>query len=135
MSPAPLCIAERLTRGAVENPSRHSISFDMTTTTSTPAPRRTRSTAVAVLVAGTFFMELLDGTILATAAPAMGRDLGVDSAAVGVAITAYLVTLAVFIPVSGWITDRVGSRTVFAAAIALFTSRPRCAPRRRGSST
>ncbi|WIB35420.1 MFS transporter [Curtobacterium sp. MCJR17_043] len=88
----------------------------MTTTT-----RRTSSTAVAVLVAGTFFMELLDGTILATAAPAMGRDLGVDSAAVGVAITAYLVTLAVFIPVSGWITDRVGSRTVFVGAIALFT--------------
>ncbi|PZF64943.1 MFS transporter [Curtobacterium sp. MCPF17_047] len=89
----------------------------MTTTTA----RRTSSTAVAVLVAGTFFMELLDGTILATAAPAMGRDLGVDSAAVGVAITAYLVTLAVFIPVSGWITDRVGSRTVFVGAIALFT--------------
>ena len=76
---------------------------------------------MAVLVAGTFFMELLDGTILATAAPAMGRDLGVDSAAVGVAITAYLVTLAVFIPVSGWLTDRIGSRTVFAGAIALFT--------------
>ncbi|WP_022902927.1 MFS transporter [Curtobacterium sp. B8] len=93
----------------------------MTTTTPTPSARRAGSTAVAVLVAGTFFMELLDGTILATAAPAMGRDLGVDSAAVGVAITAYLVTLAVFIPVSGWVTDRVGSRTVFAAAIALFT--------------
>ena len=76
---------------------------------------------LALLVAGTYFMELLDGTILATAAPAMGRDLGVDSAAVGVAITAYLVTLAVFIPVSGWITDRVGSRTVFVGAIALFT--------------
>jgi EmrB/QacA subfamily drug resistance transporter len=91
----------------------------MTTTTS--ARRRTGSTAVAVLVAGTFFMELLDGTILATAAPAMGRDLGVDSAAIGIAITAYLVTLAVLIPVSGWLTDRVGSRTVFAAAIAVFT--------------
>jgi EmrB/QacA subfamily drug resistance transporter len=90
----------------------------MTTTTTA---RRTRSTAVAVLVAGTYFMELLDGTVLATAAPAMGRDLGVDSAAIGVAITAYLVTLAVFIPVSGWLTDRIGSRTVFAAAIAVFT--------------
>ncbi|MDQ0540828.1 EmrB/QacA subfamily drug resistance transporter [Curtobacterium flaccumfaciens] len=92
----------------------------MTTTATTPR-RRTGSTAVAVLVAGAYFMELLDGTILATAAPAMGRDLGVDSAAVGVAITAYLVTLAVFIPVSGWLTDRIGSRTVFAGAIALFT--------------
>ncbi|ROS76136.1 EmrB/QacA subfamily drug resistance transporter [Curtobacterium sp. PhB130] len=91
----------------------------MTTTTS--ARRRTGSTAVAVLVAGTFFMELLDGTILATAAPAMGRDLGVDSAAIGIAITAYLVTLAVCIPVSGWLTDRIGSRTVFVGAIAVFT--------------
>ncbi|KQS14525.1 hypothetical protein ASG04_01300 [Curtobacterium sp. Leaf183] len=90
-------------------------------TTTTPARRRTGSTAVAVLVAGTFFMELLDGTILATAAPAMGRDLGVDSAAIGIAITAYLVTLAVLIPVSGWLTDRIGSRTVFVGAIALFT--------------
>lgn len=74
-----------------------------------------------MLVAGTFFMELLDGTILATAAPAMGRDLGVDSAAIGIAITAYLVTLAVCIPVSGWLTDRIGSRTVFVGAIAVFT--------------
>jgi len=85
-------------------------------------PRRGgRATALAVLVAGTFFMELLDGTIVATAAPAMGRDLGVDSAAIGVAITAYMVTLAVVIPVSGWLTDRIGSRTVFVAAIAIFT--------------
>ncbi|MBT2503469.1 MFS transporter [Curtobacterium sp. ISL-83] len=89
--------------------------------TATMTTRRRSSTAVAVLVAGTYFMELLDGTILATAAPAMGRDLGVDPAAVGVTITAYLVTLAVFIPVSGWLTDRIGSRTVFASAIALFT--------------
>ena len=80
-----------------------------------------RATALAVLVAGTFFMELLDGTIVATAAPAMGRDLGVGSAAIGVAITAYMVTLAVVIPVSGWLTDRIGSRTVFVAAIAIFT--------------
>ncbi|MHB1007770.1 MAG: MFS transporter [Propionibacteriaceae bacterium] len=85
-------------------------------------PRTDRqATTLAVLVAGTFFMELLDGTIVATAAPAMGRDLGVGSAAIGVAITAYMVTLAVVIPVSGWVTDRIGSRTVFVAAIAVFT--------------
>jgi EmrB/QacA subfamily drug resistance transporter len=83
--------------------------------------RTGRGTAVAVLVAGTYFMELLDGAIVATAAPAMGRDLGVDSAAIGVAITAYLVTLAVLIPVSGWLTDRIGSRTVFVGAIVVFT--------------
>ncbi len=86
-----------------------------------PTKRSARATALAALVAGTFFMELLDGTIVATAAPAMGRDLAVGSAAIGVAITAYMVTLAVVIPVSGWLTDRIGSRTVFVAAIATFT--------------
>ena len=49
-----------------------------------------RQLALTLLVAGTFFMENLDGTILATAAPTIGRAYGIDSAAVGVAITAYL---------------------------------------------
>lgn len=80
-----------------------------------------RATAVAVLVACTYFMELLDGTIVSTAAPAMGRDLGVSSASIGLSITAYFVTLALVIPFSGWITDRLGSRTVFVAAIVIFT--------------
>jgi EmrB/QacA subfamily drug resistance transporter len=94
---------------------------DAATTPTTSATARRRSIAVAVLVAGTYFMELLDGTVVSTAAPAMGRDLGVDSAAIGIAITAYLVTLAVLIPVSGWLTDHIGSRTVFVGAIAVFT--------------
>ena len=76
---------------------------------------------VALLVAGAFFMENLDGTIIATAAPRMAASLGVRSVDLNVVITAYLLTLAVFIPVSGWLADRVGARTVFAAAIALFT--------------
>ncbi|MFF1572944.1 MFS transporter [Leifsonia sp. NPDC058292] len=80
-----------------------------------------RQLALTLLVAGTFFMENLDGTILATAAPTIGRAYGVDSAAVGLAITAYLVTLAVLIPISGWLTERLGARTVFAGAIAVFT--------------
>lgn len=80
-----------------------------------------RATAVAVLVAATYFMELLDGTIVSTAAPAMGRDLGVSSASIGLSITAYFVTLAIVIPFSGWITDRLGSRTVFVWAIVIFT--------------
>ncbi|PZF56217.1 MFS transporter [Curtobacterium sp. MCBD17_034] len=92
------------------------------TTQAQTGRRRRSATALAVLVAGTYFMELLDGTIVSTAAPAIGRDLGVDSAAVGIAITAYLVTLAVLIPVSGWVTDRVGSRTVFLGAIVVFTA-------------
>lgn len=81
--------------------------------------RRQRS--VALLVAGTFFMENLDGTIVATAAPSMARSLGVTSADIGVTITAYLLTLAVLIPLSGWITQRFGVRRVFLSAIALFT--------------
>ncbi len=80
-----------------------------------------RHLALTLLVAGTFFMENLDGTILATAAPTIGRDYGIDSATVGVAITAYLVTLAVLIPISGWLTQRLGARTVFAGAIVVFT--------------
>ncbi len=81
----------------------------------------TRQRNIALLVAGTFFMENLDGTILTTAAPSIGRSLGVPSVAVGIAITAYLLTLAVLIPLSGWITRRLGSRRIFLAAIASFT--------------
>ena len=81
----------------------------------------TRQRNIALLVAGTFFMENLDGTILTTAAPSIGRSLGVPSVAVGIAITAYLLTLAVLIPLSGWITRRRGSRRIFLAAIAIFT--------------
>ena len=80
-----------------------------------------RQRNIALLVAGTFFMENLDGTILTTAAPSIGRSLGVPSVAVGITITAYLLTLAVLIPLSGWITRRLGSRRVFLAAIAIFT--------------
>ena len=66
-------------------------------------------------------MENLDGTIVATAAPSMARSLGVTSADIGITITAYLLTLAVLIPLSGWVTQRWGVRRVFLSAIALFT--------------
>ncbi|WP_227497276.1 DHA2 family efflux MFS transporter permease subunit [Planctomonas psychrotolerans] len=80
-----------------------------------------RHLALTLLVAGTFFMENLDGTILATAAPSMARSFGVDSAAISITITSYLLTLAVLIPLSGWLSDRFGLRRVFILAIALFT--------------
>lgn len=80
-----------------------------------------RRRAVALLVAGTYFMEILDGTIVATAAPAMARTFGVQSAQISVAITSYLLTMAVLIPLSGWIAHRFGVRRVFLAAIAVFT--------------
>jgi EmrB/QacA subfamily drug resistance transporter len=76
---------------------------------------------LTLLVAGTFFMEMLDGTILSTAAPTIARSFGVSSDAVGVAITAYLLTVAVLIPLTGWLTDRFGVRRVFLTAIAIFT--------------
>jgi EmrB/QacA subfamily drug resistance transporter len=76
---------------------------------------------VALLVAGTFFMENLDATIIATAAPSIGTSLGVDSASVAITVTAYLVSVAVLIPLSGWLTERYGSRRVFLSAIVLFT--------------
>lgn len=73
------------------------------------------------LVAATFFMEYLDTTIITTALPSMSRDFGVTPNALSFGLTAYMLTLAVFIPVSGWIADRFGSRTVFASAILVFT--------------
>lgn len=76
---------------------------------------------LALLVAGAFFMENLDGTIIATAAPRMARSFGVPSVELNIAITAYLLALGVFIPVSGWIADRYGARLVFSGAVALFT--------------
>jgi len=81
--------------------------------------RRQRN--IALLVAGCFFMEMLDGTIVTTASPRIGRSLHVPPAQVGLVITAYLLTLAVLIPLSGWLTRRFGNRVIFLSAIALFT--------------
>lgn len=66
-------------------------------------------------------MENLDGTIIATALPQMARSFQVGAVSLNIGMTAYLLTLAVFIPISGWVADRFGSRSVFAAAIGTFT--------------
>ena len=76
---------------------------------------------VTTLIAGAFFMENLDGTIIATALPQMAHSFHSSAVALNLGITAYLLTLAVFIPISGWVADRFGARSVFAAAIATFT--------------
>jgi EmrB/QacA subfamily drug resistance transporter len=76
---------------------------------------------VLMIVASAMFMEQVDGTVLATALPAMAHSFEVDPLRMNVALTSYLLTLAMFIPASGRIADRFGSRTVFRAAIALFT--------------
>ena len=76
---------------------------------------------LALLVAGAFFMENLDGTIIATAAPRMAHSFGVAPVDLNVTIAVYLLTLGVFIPVSGWVADRFGARTIFALAVVVFT--------------
>lgn len=84
--------------------------------TEAPFPR-----GMALLVAGAFFMEILDATIITPAIPLIARSFGIDAVDVNVAISAYLVTVAVLIPASGWMADRFGIRRVFIAAIAVFT--------------
>ena len=81
--------------------------------------RRARN--IALLVAACFFMELLDGTIVITAIPRISASLGVAPGAGGLVVTAYLVTVAVLIPLSGWMTLRYGYRRVLLSAIAIFT--------------
>ena len=63
---------------------------------------------VPLVVATALFMENTDATILSTALPTIARDLGLDPLSLKLAVTSYLVSLAVFIPVSGWVADRVG---------------------------
>src|SRR5271155_914567 len=73
------------------------------------------------LVAVAFFMESLDTTILNTAVPAISAALHVGPLSMKAVLASYTLSLAVFIPISGWVADRFGTRRVFAAAIGLFT--------------
>jgi EmrB/QacA subfamily drug resistance transporter len=75
----------------------------------------------ALIVATALFMENMDGTVIATSLPAIARDLDQDPIVLKLALTSYMLTLAVFIPASGWIADRFGARTVFCSAIVVFT--------------
>ena len=75
---------------------------------------------VPLIVAVALFMENMDATIIATSLPAIAADIGANPLALKLAITSYLLSLAVFIPASGWTADRFGARTVFRAAIAIF---------------
>src|SRR5213080_4154241 len=75
---------------------------------------------VALIVAVALFMENMDSTVIATSLPAIAADIGTTPLALKLAVTSYLLSLAVFIPVSGWTADRFGARTVFRAAIAVF---------------
>jgi EmrB/QacA subfamily drug resistance transporter len=73
------------------------------------------------VVAATFFMEYLDTTVIATALPQMARSFGIGPNSLSLGVTAYMLALAIFIPASGWVADRCGSRTVFFGAVVTFT--------------
>src|SRR6516164_4689902 len=75
---------------------------------------------VPLIVAVALFMENMDSTVIATSLPAIARDIGTSPLALKLAVTSYLLSLAIFIPVSGWTADKFGARTVFRAAIAVF---------------
>jgi EmrB/QacA subfamily drug resistance transporter len=75
---------------------------------------------VPLIVAVALFMENMDSTVIATSLPAIAADLGTSPLALKLAMTSYLLSLAIFIPASGWTADRFGARTVFGAAIAVF---------------
>jgi EmrB/QacA subfamily drug resistance transporter len=75
----------------------------------------------ALIIATALFMENMDGTVISTSLPAIARDLHQDPIVLKLALTSYMLTLAVFIPASGWVADRFGARTVFCSAIVVFT--------------
>jgi EmrB/QacA subfamily drug resistance transporter len=73
-----------------------------------------------LIVACALFIENMDSTVLSTSLPAIAADLGSDPIALKLALTAYLLSMAVFIPVSGWVADRFGARSTFMTAIVVF---------------
>jgi EmrB/QacA subfamily drug resistance transporter len=87
----------------------------------TPQPAVASKRLLPWLVAVAFFMESLDTTILNTAVPAISAALHVVPLSMKSVLASYTLSLAVFIPISGWMADRFGTRRVFASAIGLFT--------------
>lgn len=73
-----------------------------------------------LIIATALFMENMDATVISTSLPAIARDLRIDPISLKLALTSYLVSLAVFIPVSGWMADRFGARRIFRSAIGVF---------------
>src|SRR3982074_195541 len=84
-----------------------------------PAPLL-RQRIVPLIVAVALFMENMDSTVIATSLPAIAADIGTSPLTLKLAITSYLLSLAVFIPASGWTADRFGARMVFSLAVAVF---------------
>src|SRR5476649_2522481 len=93
----------------------------MTAPSSTFSPAGSAKRLVPWLVAVAFFMESLDTTILNTAVPTIASALQVPPLSMKAVLASYTISLAVFIPISGWVADRFGTRRVFASAIGIFT--------------
>src|ERR1700745_3233115 len=79
-----------------------------------------RERIVPLIIAVALFMENMDSTVIATSLPAIATDIGTNPLTLKLAITSYLLSLAVFIPASGWTSDRFGARRVFCIAICVF---------------
>ncbi len=79
-----------------------------------------RAKLIPLIVACALFMENTDSTVIATSLPVIAADLGEDPISLKLALTSYLVSLAIFIPISGWMADRFGARTVFRSALVVF---------------
>jgi EmrB/QacA subfamily drug resistance transporter len=90
-------------------------------TSSVLAPTDSRKQLLPWLVAVAFFMESLDTTILNTAVPMIAQALNVAPLSMKAVLASYTLSLAVFIPISGWMANRFGTRRVFASAIGIFT--------------
>src|SRR5690606_4649019 len=73
-----------------------------------------------LILAVALFMEQLDSTVIATSLPAIAADIGTDAISLKLALTAYFVSLAIFIPISGWMADRFGAKNIFRLAILVF---------------
>jgi EmrB/QacA subfamily drug resistance transporter len=85
-----------------------------------PSDSMNKERLIPLIVATALFMENMDSTVIATSLPAIAADIGTSPLTLKLAITSYLLSLAVFIPASGWTADRFGARAVFSIAIAVF---------------
>jgi EmrB/QacA subfamily drug resistance transporter len=85
-----------------------------------PSDTRAFNRIVPIVLAVALFMENMDSTVISTSLPAIATDIGTTAIALKLALTAYLVSLAIFIPISGWMADRFGARNIFRIAIGVF---------------
>ena len=76
---------------------------------------------IALLMAVSLFMEMLDGTIVITALPKMAQSFHTSSATISLLVSVYLITVAIFIPLSGWMANRFGKKKIWITAVIIFT--------------